>query len=124
MPTPDDAPATPPPATTLATLRRGFGVFGVARREQPRLFTTDVQVQQALPRLTTGHTTIAIAHRLSTTRTADTVVVIDRCRIVEVGRHVELVDGDGVDSALFRTWLGTVTEPADHHLEAGTAPWR
>lgn len=85
---------------------------------------TDMQVQQALHRLTAGRTTIAIAHRLSTARTADTVVVIDRGRIVEMGRHVELVDNDGVYSALFRAWLGAVTEPTDHHLEAGTAPWR
>jgi ABC-type multidrug transport system fused ATPase/permease subunit len=85
---------------------------------------TDLQVQQALHRLTTGRTTIAIAHRLSTARTADTVVVVDRGRIVEVGSHAELVDGDGVYSALFRAWLGAVTTETDHPLEAGSTPWR
>jgi ABC-type multidrug transport system fused ATPase/permease subunit len=85
---------------------------------------TELQVQRALHRLTAGRTTIAIAHRLSTARIADTVVVIDRGRIAEVGRHVELVDSDGVYSSLFRAWLGAVTTPTDDPLEAGSAPWR
>ena len=85
---------------------------------------TALEVQLPLHRLTAGRTTIAIAHRLATARTADTVVVIDRGRVVQVGRHADLVDGDGVYSALFRAWLGSVTEASDDPLEAGAAPWR
>jgi ATP-binding cassette subfamily B protein len=52
---------------------------------------TERQVQDALDRLASGRTTIAIAHRLSTVFDADQIVVLDRGRIVERGRHDELV---------------------------------
>jgi ATP-binding cassette, subfamily B, bacterial len=52
---------------------------------------TERQVQDALDRLASGRTTIAIAHRLSTVFDADQIVVLDGGRIVERGRHAELV---------------------------------
>jgi subfamily B ATP-binding cassette protein MsbA len=48
-------------------------------------------VQEALARLMRDRTSFVIAHRLSTTRRADAIIVLDRGRIVEVGRHDELV---------------------------------
>ncbi|HEV7892987.1 MAG TPA: ABC transporter transmembrane domain-containing protein [Pyrinomonadaceae bacterium] len=48
-------------------------------------------VQKALANLTRGRTTIVIAHRLSTVRRADLIVVIERGRIIETGRHAELL---------------------------------
>jgi subfamily B ATP-binding cassette protein MsbA len=48
-------------------------------------------VQKALANLTSGRTTIVIAHRLSTVRRADLIVVIERGRIIETGRHAELL---------------------------------
>jgi ATP-binding cassette subfamily B protein len=56
---------------------------------------TERAVQGALDRLAEGRTTIAIAHRLSTVRDADQIVVLDRGRIVERGTHADLLAGGG-----------------------------
>ena len=56
---------------------------------------TERLVQEALERLSEGRTTIAIAHRLSTVRDADQIVVLDRGRIVEIGTYDELLDRGG-----------------------------
>jgi len=49
-------------------------------------------VQEALERLMQGRTTIVIAHRLATVLKADRIVVMDRGRIVDSGRHAELIE--------------------------------
>ncbi|MFC3339881.1 ABC transporter ATP-binding protein [Paracandidimonas soli] len=56
---------------------------------------TEKEIQKALDNLVQGRTTIAIAHRLSTLRKADRLVVMDRGRIVEIGDHDRLMAAEG-----------------------------
>jgi putative ABC transport system ATP-binding protein len=69
---------------------------------------TERRISEALRRLSTGRTTITIAHRLSTAEAADEIFVFDAGRIVERGTHAELVAGGGVYSRLYESWLGNV----------------
>jgi putative ABC transport system ATP-binding protein len=65
---------------------------------------TEVRLQRALNGVTTGRTAVTIAHRMSTAEVADKVVVVDAGRVVEVGRHDDLVDAGGVYSRLHASW--------------------
>ncbi len=69
---------------------------------------TERRISEALRRLSTGRTSITIAHRLSTAEVADSVFVFDGGRVVERGTHAELVEAGGVYAGLFRSWLGNV----------------
>ena len=57
---------------------------------------TEKQIQEAITRLTKGRTTFAIAHRLSTLRNADRLVILEGGRIVEMGTHNELIRKKGL----------------------------
>ncbi|PYN77602.1 MAG: ABC transporter ATP-binding protein [Candidatus Rokuibacteriota bacterium] len=72
---------------------------------------TEALIMQGLERLTAGRTTFVIAHRLSTVRQADLIVVLRDGRIVEHGRFDALVERRGVFAALYR--LGTGPRPED-----------
>jgi len=65
---------------------------------------TEVRIARALEGLTRGRTALTIAHRLSTAEAADDVIVFDAGRVVERGRHSDLVDAGGVYSRLHRSW--------------------
>jgi ATP-binding cassette subfamily B protein len=64
---------------------------------------SEVAVQQALKKVLAGRTSIVIAHRLSTVRDADQILVVDAGRIVERGRHTELLSQGGLYAELYNT---------------------
>lgn len=71
---------------------------------------SEALIQEALETLMAGRTTLAIAHRLSTVRAADQILVIDQGRIVQRGDHVSLV----ADGGLYRQLYETQFEPTHH----------
>ncbi|MFT4174664.1 MAG: ABC transporter ATP-binding protein [Rhodocyclaceae bacterium] len=80
---------------------------------------TEKEIQRALDNLVRGRTTIAIAHRLSTLRQADRLVVMDRGQVVEVGPHEELMAQGGAYFRLYEAQARNVDN------EGGSAPdWR
>jgi ATP-binding cassette subfamily B protein len=66
---------------------------------------TEKEIQKALDNLVQGRTTIAIAHRLSTLRKADRLVVMDRGEVVEVGPHDALMAKQGAYWRLYQAQL-------------------
>ena len=65
---------------------------------------TEMRLTRALDALTTGRTTVTIAHRLSTAERADEVLVVDAGRVVQRGSHAELVDVPGPYAGLHASW--------------------
>ncbi|HNO87607.1 MAG TPA: ABC transporter ATP-binding protein, partial [Rhodocyclaceae bacterium] len=78
---------------------------------------TEMEIQAALENLIRGRTTLAIAHRLSTLRKADRLVVLDRGQIVEIGNHDTLMDKQG---AYFRLYEAQTRKLDDDALGGGT----
>jgi ATP-binding cassette, subfamily B, bacterial MsbA len=73
---------------------------------------SEALVQSALERLMRGRTTFVIAHRLSTVHGADRIVVIDGGRIVQSGRHADLMASGGLYADLYETQFRDVAAPA------------
>jgi len=67
---------------------------------------SEAKVQAALEKLMQGRSVLMIAHRLSTVKKADLICVLDKGRIVETGRHDELVSRGGLYTRLHRTQFG------------------
>ncbi|MGC2521373.1 MAG: ABC transporter transmembrane domain-containing protein, partial [Stellaceae bacterium] len=78
-------------------------------------------IQQAIDRLTAGRTTLVLAHRLSSVIGADRILVLDRGRVVEEGRHGELIRRDGA----YRRLMGAQAEEREGEIvlaEDGATP--
>jgi ATP-binding cassette subfamily B protein len=83
---------------------------------------SEAAVQQALRTALTGRTSLVIAHRLSTVRDADLVLVIDEGRIVERGTHDALLAGGGLYAELYRTQFRQQISPTDTPDDDGEFP--
>jgi putative ABC transport system ATP-binding protein len=69
----------------------------------------DVRLRRAIDRLTSGRTSVTIAHRLATAEGAEQVLVFDRGRLVEKGTHRELIAAGGVYAGLYADWAAGTT---------------
>ena len=82
---------------------------------------SEKMIQDALAELTRGRTTLAIAHRQSTLRNADHILVLDHGKLVEEGSHEDLLTADGLYAKLVRIQTQLTAEPAVNTLvHAGT----
>ena len=82
---------------------------------------SEAAVQRALKTALAGRTSIVIAHRLSTIREADQILVIDEGRVVERGRHEELLDHGGLYAELYHTQFARQARQ-DDTVSAGGSP--
>jgi ATP-binding cassette, subfamily B, multidrug efflux pump len=72
---------------------------------------TEALIQDAMARLRSRRTSFVIAHRLSTVRDADTIVVMDAGRVVEQGRHQELLHRGGVYRDIYNSQFAEALTP-------------
>ncbi|UCM89468.1 ABC transporter ATP-binding protein [Streptomyces marincola] len=80
--------------------------------------TSEAAVQEALTEVLAGRTSVVIAHRLSTVRAADLILVVEAGRIVERGTHDALLAAGGRYEELYRTQFETDAEPRGEDLAA------
>ncbi|MBB5937849.1 ABC transporter ATP-binding protein [Streptomyces zagrosensis] len=83
--------------------------------------TSEAAVQEALAEALEGRTAVVIAHRLSTVRAADLILVVEGGRIVERGTHAELLAQHGRYEQLYRTQFADTDTDANANANAGTS---
>jgi ATP-binding cassette, subfamily B, bacterial len=83
---------------------------------------SEAAVQRALSVALSGRTALVIAHRLSTVRNADQILVLDDGKIVEHGRHDDLVAAGGLYAELYRTQFAVADSPAPYVDAVGPEP--
>lgn len=83
---------------------------------------SEVLVQDALDKLSKDHTTLVIAHRLSTVREADKIVVMDKGRVVEEGRHDEILAQNGTYAELYNLQFATSGPTAEQAARQTNVP--
>lgn len=111
-----DTPAGPRGSGLSGGQRQRVAIARALLRDAPVLLLDEAtsaldarsesEVAEALARLAAGRTTLVIAHRLSTVRGADKIVVIDRGRVVDEGRHEALMARGGFYAGLYRLQFG------------------
>src|SRR3954463_3896475 len=82
---------------------------------------TEQEIQRSLEEVSRGRTTVVIAHRLSTIVNADEIVVLDRGRVAERGRHGELLARNGLYADMWRRQQEAAAE-AERHVEVTEPP--
>ena len=82
---------------------------------------SELAVQQALRTALSGRTSLVIAHRLSTVREADQILVVDAGRIVERGTHVQLLEAGGLYAELYTTQFAGQDGAVDGHTPSASA---
>ena len=80
---------------------------------------TEAAIQRSLEKITTNRTTIIIAHRLSTVKNADQIVVIDKGRIIETGTHELLITQKGMYYDLWKVQAGIQKKEEKFHANWG-----
>ena len=78
---------------------------------------TEMLIQRSLDDLTKDRTTFVIAHRLSTVKDADEIIVLEDGRVVERGRHEELIKDDGLYAHLWGVQAGEIDQLPDEFVE-------
>ncbi|MFB6170231.1 MAG: ABC transporter ATP-binding protein, partial [Haloarculaceae archaeon] len=78
---------------------------------------TELLIQRSLDRLTEGRTTFTIAHRLSTVKDADTILVLEDGAVVERGTHEDLIDRDGLYANLWGVQAGEIDSLPEAFVE-------
>ena len=113
-----------PGGNNLSTGQKQLVSFARAILADPRIFvldeatssvdsTTEAQIQEAIATLLNGRTSFLVAHRLSTVRGADQIVVVERGRIIETGTHNELL---ALRGAYSRLYLSQFAQEAEERL--------